>query len=110
MKMYPQLAVKDSTFNKMFRDLYAEELQKNPESLTKADWPLTLARRTADLLAKPVVSAAPPAPIIPEAPAPGMDQSRPIHATPTPPTALNRGAYNQTRSPYWWWGPWVRYY
>jgi hypothetical protein len=101
MKMYPQLAVKDSTFNKVFRDLYAEEMQKNPESLTKADWPLTLAYRTANLLAaKPVTSAAPPPPIA---------EARPTRATPTPPTALNRGAYNQARSP-WWWGPWTRYY
>jgi len=103
MKMYPQLAVKDSIFNKLFRDLYTEELQKNPGTLTQADWPLILAHRTAALLTvKPANS------IAPGTPAPSVAENR-IRATPTPASSLDRGAYNQRRSPYWW-APWVRYY
>lgn len=110
MKMYPQLGVKDSTFNKVFRDLYAEEMQKNPELLTRAEWPLTLAHRTANLLAQPVVPAGRSMPGVAAGPAQEMPPARPTRATPTPATALNRGAYDQRRSPYWWGYPWVRYY
>lgn len=113
IKLYPQLAVKDSTFNKVFRDLYTEEMQRNPDLLTRADWPLTLAHHTADLLSQPAVPAAPPAQTSLRPGAPEMAQTQPAQptrATPTPATALSRGAYNKTRSPYWWYGPWVRYY
>ena len=114
MKMYPQLGVKDSTFNKTFRDLYLEESRKNPELLTRADWPLVLAHRTADILTPPAPArsqsqapAAAPEPQIAESRVEAKAQSRPAAPTPSS-NPLDRGAYNQTRSPYWW--PWVRYY
>ena len=103
MKMYPALAVKDSTFNKLFRDLYVEESQKNPELLTKADWPLVLAHRTASLLASPAVTPEP------RGIAARAERSLPVVKPSPTPNALERGAYNQARSPYWW-GPWIRYY
>ncbi|EDY17242.1 hypothetical protein CfE428DRAFT_5260 [Chthoniobacter flavus Ellin428] len=106
IKMYPQLAVKDSTFNKTFRDLYLEESQKHPQLLTQADWPLILAHRTADILT-------PPAPIVPAGPtgsAPQVADAKSKWPSPTPSSnPLDRGAYNQARSPYWW-GPWIRTY
>ncbi|MEP6668547.1 MAG: hypothetical protein ABJF10_05305 [Chthoniobacter sp.] len=161
VKMYPALGVKDSTFNKTFRDLYVEKSQKDPEFLTRADWPLLLARQTADLLT--VQPTAPAAPVAPPAitvasagdghtfkptlapnplergaynrgyshywwnwngryytyDPPNTPQPAPVTvasggsgqaANPTPaPSALERGAYNQTRSHYYWW-PWTRYY
>jgi len=104
LKMYPQLAVKDSTFNKTFRDLYVEESQKHPQLLTQADWPLILAHRTADILT-------PPAPIVAAGPAPQVADAKSKWASPTPSSnPLDRGAYNQARSPYWWGGPWIRTY
>lgn len=111
MKMYPQLGVKDSTFNKTFRDLYVEESQKNPELLTQADWPLILAHRTADILTPPAPTTAPsPVPLAPVVPARRVAESNSSWASPTPSSnPLDRGAYNQARSPYWW-GPWIRTY
>ena len=117
MKMYPQLAIKDSTFNKTFRDLYVEESQKNPELLTKADWPLILAHRTADILTPPA-QAQPQPPAMPQTQFPAARSGPQVAdvqsrgASPTPSSnPLDRGAYNQTRSPsYYYYWPWVRYY
>lgn len=100
MKLYPDLAVKDSTFNKTFVDLYSEASQKNSDMLTRADWPLLLARRTADML-----SVSPATPAIPTPPPPQV-----VVVAPTPtPTALDRGTYNQKRSRSYA-TPWVRNY
>ncbi|MEZ0255448.1 MAG: hypothetical protein ACAI37_09215 [Chthoniobacter sp.] len=124
MKIYPELAVKGSTFNKTFLDLYAEKAQQDPEFLTKADWPLLLARRTAELLAPltsppapAAVASAPPnsappaagqaAPSAPSAPSATGHSFNPVAG----PSALDRGSYHQTRSPYWRWNGynWVYY-
>jgi len=67
MKIYPALGVKDSLFNKTFRDLYTEKAQQEPEFLTQADWPLLLARRTSELLAPLTASASSPAVLAPAA-------------------------------------------
>lgn len=91
VKLYPALAVRDSTFNKTFRDLYEEQRKNNPDLLTRADWPLYLAQRTAGLLG---VSPYTPAPIQ-STPYP---VPTPIKPTPTP-TALDRGTYN--KSGFW---------
>ena len=162
MKLYPALAVKDSTFNKTFRDLYVEKTQKDPDFLTRADWPLLLARQTAELLLVQPTTMATPPPAVPPAiavaspgdghtfkPTPGQSaldrgaynrgyshywywngryysygppetpgpapaavtsSGNASAANPTPaPSALDKGAYNQTRSHYPWW-PWTRYY
>lgn len=131
VKLYPALGVKDSLFNKTFRDLYTEKAQQDPGFLTQADWPLLLARRTAELLgpltAPPPAVAAAPAPPEPIASAPpsfAPPSSAPLasgQAAPPSnghsfnpvagPSALDRGAYHQTRSPYWRWNGyyWVYY-
>jgi len=104
VKMYPDLAVKDSTFNKTFVDLYSEVSQKNPDFLTRADWPLILANRTAQML---FVSPATPEPrpvTVAEPPPPPPPASAPT------PSTLERGAYNQKRSTSPWATPWVRHY
>jgi len=110
MKMYPALAVKDSTFNKTFRDLYLEKSQKDPDFLTRADWPLVLARQTADLLfVQPATSATPP-PAAPQAIAVASATDASGHSfKPTPgPNALDRGAYNRGYSHWYYWNG--RYY
>jgi len=89
VKKYPDLAIKDSTFNKTFRDLYEEQLQKNPSSLARPEWPLDLAYRTATLLG--VHTYGPP----PAAPPPPVPATPVVLAAPTP-SALDRGAYNKT--------------
>jgi len=58
-RLYPDLGKLDSTFNKTFRDLYAERKQSDPEFLTKADWPLKLARETGAILGVAEYSPAP---------------------------------------------------
>jgi len=99
VKLYPDLGVKDSTFNKTFVDLYAEASQRNPDLLTRADWPLVLANRAAQILS---VSPATPTPVAVAAPPP----------PPPPPTpgALDRGTYNQRRSTGPGATPWIRRY
>ncbi len=126
LKMYPALGVKDSAFNKVFRDLYGEKARQDPEYLTKADWPLLLARRTAELLAPPTASPASlAAQARPDAiaSAPSAIASPPSRQAESPassghsfhpvagPNALDRGAYHQVRSPYWQWDgyAWVYY-
>jgi len=126
MKIYPALGVKDSLFNKTFRDLYTEKAQQDPAFLTQADWPLLLARRTSELLApltapSPAVAAPAPSQTIASAPPAFAPSSASGQAAPPAsghsfnpvagPSALDRGAYHQTRSPYWRWNGyyWVYY-
>lgn len=86
MKLYPDLAKKDSTFNRAFREIYEKRLETDPASLAEVDWPLDIARRAGDMLGVPPQSLTPISPRV---------------ATPAPivrtPNALERGAYNQTR-------------
>jgi hypothetical protein len=101
MKMYPDLAVKGSTFNKTFIDLYNETAQNYPDVLTRPEWPLTIAHRTAALLRVGPVSATPqPVAAVEPPPVP--------KASPTP-GALDRGThdYSRSRAPY---SHWTRYY
>ena len=78
--LYPDLGVPDSHFRRTFDEIYEDQRLNNPQSLTKVDWPLTLARRTAAMLSVGV--------------------ARPVaEATPTPrANPLERGAYDQRRN------------
>lgn len=98
--MYPALAVKDSTFNKTFRDLFEEQSHKNPYFLARPEWPLDLAQRTAGILG---VAPYTPEPKVVAAPATPFPV---VIAPPPTPTALNRGAYDQKHSR----GSWVDQY
>lgn len=90
VKKYPELAVKDSTFNKTFRDLYEAELKDHPINLARPEWPLDLAYRTATLLGvHPYVPA-------PETPAPPPPPVTPVVIAAPTPSTLDRGAYNKT--------------
>jgi hypothetical protein len=103
MRRYPDLAVKDSAFNKVFRDVYADELKNNSDLLTKADWPVTLAQKTDQLLKPP-----PPPPSTS-----GQDDvvagDNPSTIPQTSKNPLEKGSYNNknTRS---YPGGWARYY
>ena len=61
--LYPDLGVPDSHFRRTFDEIYEDQRLNNPKALTKVDWPLTLARRTAAMLdvgvARPVAEATP---------------------------------------------------
>jgi hypothetical protein len=61
MRLYPDLAQKSSEFNIAFRELYEDRRKSDPVSLTKADWPLDLARQTAGMLGVAAYTP-PPAP------------------------------------------------
>lgn len=76
VKMYPALAVKGSTFNQTFLEIFEDNRKKNSFLLTDAQWPITLANQTARILG--VKPWTPPPP----------------KATPTP-VALERGAYDK---------------
>ena len=91
IRLYPDLAKKDSTFNRAFREIYQERRDRDPASLANFDWPLDVARRAAAMLevspANPEPPPPPPPPVV-------------IVATPAPVKALNpldRGAYDQRR-------------
>lgn len=96
VKKYPDLAVKDSTFNKTFRDLYETELRSHPINLTRPEWPLDLAYRTASLLG---VHSYAPAP----APPPFTPPATPVVIPAPTPSTLDRGAFNKTdqNGHYW---------
>ena len=47
IRLYPELSKKDSPLNKAFIALHQQATQTDPKSLTKPDWPLTLAREAA---------------------------------------------------------------
>lgn len=83
MRLYPDLAIKNSHFRRTFDELYEDQKANNPKALTKVDWPLTLAHRTADMLGVSVHSKATP---------------KPPEATPKQLNSLERGAYDQRRS------------
>ena len=89
IRLYPDLAKKDSTFNRTFVELYEQTKTANPESLTAVDWPLDVARRTAAMLGVlESPTAATPAPVVKAAPSPVAARE---------PGALDRGPYNETR-------------
>lgn len=96
VKMYPALAVKDSTFNKTFRDLFEDQSKRNPYFLARPEWPLDLAQRTAGILG-----------VVPSTPEPKVTPTPLPVIMPAPtPTALNRGPYDERRSH----GEWVDQY
>jgi hypothetical protein len=67
LRLYPDLAKKNTIFNKTFRDLYQQEKTSDPELLTDFDWPLRLANQTASILGvKPVSLSPTPTPKAPE--------------------------------------------
>jgi hypothetical protein len=85
--LYPELAVKNSAFNRTFLDLYEELRQNNPEMLTRVDWPLDLAARAGMILGIRPTSETTPSPQV-------------VIVTPAPqtPRTLDRGAYNEKRN------------
>src|SRR3954447_16169264 len=46
VQLYPDLAVKDSLFNRTFLELMDHAKETNPRVLTMIDWPITLAHQT----------------------------------------------------------------
>lgn len=90
IRLYPDLAKKDSTFNRAFREIYEERQNTDPASLAAVDWPLVIAQRTATMLEvsrhSPTPAPRPPAPVVVATPAP-VKESNP----------LDRGAYNERR-------------
>ena len=87
IRLYPDLAKKDSLFNRTFREVYESKKGSSPSSLTKVDWPLRVAEETARILDVQPAGPATPTPRY-VAPAPPARQ----------PTALERGAYGEKRA------------
>ncbi len=59
-ELYPDLARRDSSFNRAFVELYEDTARTNPAALAKIDWPITLAHRVATMLGIDPSSPAPP--------------------------------------------------
>ena len=57
IRAYPALGQKESVFNKTFLTLYGQAQQQEPELLARADWPMTIAKRTAATLAPKTATA-----------------------------------------------------
>jgi hypothetical protein len=51
LRLYPDLAKKDSAFHRTFHGLYVEREATNPASLAAFDWPLDIGRQTSLKLA-----------------------------------------------------------
>jgi hypothetical protein len=61
IRLYPDLAVKGSLFNRTFLEVFEQENKLNPTSLVAVDWPIYLAHRTGVMLGvKPVPDTTPP--------------------------------------------------
>ena len=92
LRLYPDLGVRGSMLNRTFLDLVEYEKHNNPKSLTVVDWPITFARRAAQMLgvqAQPDVTPSPPV-----TPRPHVVFVTPA---PTPMRPLDRGSYNEKR-------------
>ncbi len=63
LRAYPALGQKESIFNKTFLVLYSQAQQREPELLTRPDWPMTLAKRTSTSL---TLATPPPVAQIPQ--------------------------------------------
>lgn len=81
IQLYPDLAVKGSLFNRTFREVFEQEQKVNPRSLTRLEWPIDIAMRTAGILGVPQAPAVTPAPkviyVTPDTPKPGTMLDRP---------------------------------
>jgi len=89
MQLYPDLAVKDSLFNRTFVELVDHTSQRDPLLLAGVDWPITLAHQTGKILG-----------VTPETarPEPAPDLNTKVEVPPArPDNPLERGAYNNTR-------------
>lgn len=93
IRLFPDLGKKDTMFNRTFRDLYTERKLKNPESLTRPDWPIEVAQETGKLLSILPAGAT-------SAGAVAQVEAKPlkwIEERKNQPSALERGAYDQRR-------------
>lgn len=90
VQLYPDLAVKDSLFNKTFLEVVQQHKDQSPMFLTRVDWPLSVAAEAGRILGvrptdEKVVRTTPlPTPQV-------------IYVTPRPGSSLERGAYNRDR-------------
>src|SRR3954468_22813486 len=50
IRLYSDLAKKDSPLNRTFREVYQSKKPTSPASLTRVDWPLNVADETARIL------------------------------------------------------------
>jgi hypothetical protein len=80
VRLYPALAENGSTLNVAFREIYQDRLNRNPRSLQDVDWPLDVARDAARMVG-----------VLPVGETPEKKEE-------PKPNALDRGAYNQSRS------------
>jgi hypothetical protein len=88
LQLYPDLAVKDSLFNRTFLELVEQYKVRYPRVMTEVDWPLTLANRTGQILGvNPMYN-------VPETPPPATPVV--IYVTPKLGSSLDRGGYRST--------------
>lgn len=82
-RLYPDLAKENSLFHRTFLEVFQDTRTNHPMELTTVGWPLSVARRTAEILGvEPTVATPVP---------------NPAPKTVAKPSVLERGAYNQSR-------------
>jgi ABC-type uncharacterized transport system involved in gliding motility auxiliary subunit len=96
MQLYPALAQKDSAFNLLFLDLLEKRKKTNPASLQEPDWPLQLARETAEKLGVQPLTTPTPAPpqMAAQSPSPAPNPFLQDYSNP-----LDKGGYDEKKSP-----------
>ncbi len=98
VQLYPDLAVKDSLFNRTFLELVEQTRQTNPRELTMVDWPIVIAHQTGRMLGKNAVQDGPKA--TPPPPPPATPETVYVPVTPKIGSSLDKGAYGQSQLRY----------
>ena len=97
IKLFPELAKKDTMFNRTFRDLYHERKLKDPDSLARPGWPIEVAQETGKLLSI-LPAGATSAGAVAQVPAETTAKEPSwIEQRKNQTSALERGAYDQHR-------------
>jgi len=94
VQLYPDLAVKDSLFNRTFLEIVEQTKTTNPRVLTMVDWPISIAHQTAHMLG---VQAMPERSFVTPPPTPVPVTPLIIQVTPKLGSSLDKGAYGGTR-------------
>jgi hypothetical protein len=94
VQLYPDLAVKDSLFNRTFLELVEQTKTTNPRMLTMVDWPIHIAHQAAGMLG---VQPMPERSFVTAPPTPVPVTPLIIQVTPKLGSSLDKGAYNSMR-------------
>lgn len=102
--LYPALGQKGSNFNLFFLDLFDQRKKTNPVSLAQPDWPMELAKETAQKLGVAPVTR--PNMVASQTPGPTPASNPFMQGYSNP---LDKGGYDEKKGPSRYW-PWYWYW